>query len=356
MPPLQTISHCSIIFCRSEENRFHSTSTDQGMEITCIGEHESQFYDGCESALEKLFEGCTKNPGHANFIPVNTFGLEHLPEGYRDTNVLYELVKAIAELTVRIQVNTVSPYRPEFWPESTVPYPCFGLKEREILRTGSGRIRSVIKYDNGYNKFDGKHKKDHTACTCHKCQQSDMPCTIWWEAELLTATSLVFDDEEVRSSSCRLFYDTPDSPVVSLDKITVDNVNIVEDRCLLICVSCDVALMERLEKTVELFDELMWDVHAKYKASRDVDKLTFVVSHPHGYLKQVSIGQWKNVYQVGVFNFKNRFTYTAGTCPGCTGAPVYFLGYSWWGRWWSQHVHSGTLSSGLSCSGVGDVL
>ncbi|KAK6980414.1 hypothetical protein BgiMline_021427 [Biomphalaria glabrata] len=326
------------------------------MEITCIGEHESQFYDGCESALEKLFEGCTKNPGHANFIPVNTFGLEHLPEGYRDTNVLHELVKAIAELTVRIQVNTVSPYRPEFWPESTVPYPCFGLKEREIIRTGSGRIRSVIKYDNGYNKFDGKHKKDHTACTCHKCQQSDVPCTIWWEAELLTATSLVFDDEEVRSSSCRLFYDTPDSPVVSLDKITVDNVNIVEDRCLLICVSCDVALMERLEKTVELFDELMWDVHDRYKASRDVDKLTFVVSHPHGYLKQVSIGQWKNVYQVGVFNFKNRFTYTAGTCPGCTGAPVYFLGYSWWGRWWSQHVHSGTLSSGLSCSGVGDVL
>lgn len=124
----------------------------------------------------------------------------------------------------------------------------------------------------------------------------------------------------------------------------------------MICVSCDVALMERLEKTVELFDELMWDVHDKYKASRDVDKLTFVVSHPHGYLKQVSIGQWKNVYQVGVFNFKNRFTYTAGTCPGCTGAPVYFLGYSWWGRWWSQHVHSGTLSSGLSCSGVGDVL
>ncbi|XP_055884255.1 uncharacterized protein LOC106069557 isoform X2 [Biomphalaria glabrata] len=90
----------------------------------CIGEHEAQESEVGEADLHKYLEGCKKNPGHSQFIPVATFTLKHLPEGYQDI-ALFELIKAVADLTLRIDVKITSPLRPKFWPDTIQPYPFY---------------------------------------------------------------------------------------------------------------------------------------------------------------------------------------------------------------------------------------
>lgn len=66
--------------------------------------------------------------------------------------------------------------------------------------------------------------------------------------------------------------------------------------------------------------------------------LMFIISHPHGGYKRVSVGHWNDKFKV---HYGDIFTYTTSTCPGSTGASVYFLGYDW-------YVHGGCLKSGLN--------
>ncbi|KAH9495622.1 hypothetical protein Btru_014827 [Bulinus truncatus] len=47
---------------------------------------------------------CKKNPGHEKFIPVGKFQMKHLPANVQDP-LVYEFIKATADLTVRIDVN-----------------------------------------------------------------------------------------------------------------------------------------------------------------------------------------------------------------------------------------------------------
>ncbi|KAH9508827.1 hypothetical protein Btru_050157 [Bulinus truncatus] len=167
------------------------------------------------------------------FIPVDTFTLNHLPEGHRD-NDLYELIKLTAELTVRVGNEMTSPHRPEFWPGTKVSYPFYNMRDKTKL----------------------KNRK--------------------------------------------------------------------------------------------------WVVLNKYKKSQHVDKLIFIVSHPHGCSKQVSVGHWLDEYNVA-FGF-DRFTYTTCTCPGSSGAKVHCVGYEGDGVWgFYQYVHSGSLNSKLNYSGAGHV-
>ena len=49
-------------------------------------------------------------------------------------------------------------------------------------------------------------------CPCHKYQQSDTHSNVWGEIRMYTATHVVFDDLEVRHTTCRLFFDRQDSP------------------------------------------------------------------------------------------------------------------------------------------------
>uniref|UniRef100_A0A2C9KY70 Uncharacterized protein n=1 Tax=Biomphalaria glabrata TaxID=6526 RepID=A0A2C9KY70_BIOGL len=63
----------------------------------------------------------------------------------------------------------------------------------------------------------------------------------------------------------------------------------------------------------------------------------FIVSHPHGYPKKISIGQWKD--KIHVTPKKNQFTYTASTCPGSSGARVVCFVYN---RLWTYTTHRGT--------------
>ncbi|KAK0055597.1 hypothetical protein Bpfe_014872, partial [Biomphalaria pfeifferi] len=143
--------------CLGDENQDtdpHPFTSDQSkvqsdeVEGPLIGDHETQESEGGEADLHKHLVGCKKNPGHRQFIPVETFTWKHLPEGLQD-NDLYELITVTADLTVRVSVEMSSPDRPKFWPKTTQPYPFYNLSERRNLRTGSGRVWDVNKFQDG---------------------------------------------------------------------------------------------------------------------------------------------------------------------------------------------------------------
>ena len=228
---------------------------------------------------------------------------------------MYELIKATADLTVRVTVPMTSPDRPEFWPETNVPYPFYNIRKATNLRTGSGRIEDVRKFTDGVDEDGDKHWKNLRNCWCKNCEGSDSPSNVWWEFDMVTATHVVFDDIEASHTSLRLFYDSDDSPVVSVDKVSVDYVNIEYDWCKLKCVTCDKNVGNKLKEMWEHYDDVWRKVFNKYKKCRDVVKLTFIVSHPHGCSKQVSVGQWKDKHQVGDDKYRTQFTYTTCTCP-----------------------------------------
>ncbi|KAI8780360.1 hypothetical protein BgiBS90_019554, partial [Biomphalaria glabrata] len=336
-----------------DKDSYHFTSDQfkvqsDEVEGPLIGDHETQESEGGEADLHKYLVGCKKNPGHSQFIPVNTFTLKHLPEGYQD-NDLYEYIKLIADLTVRVGVEMSSPGRPKFWPKTTQPYPFYSKSERRNLRTGSGSVWNVNKFQDGVKQDGGYGDTDYTKCWCRKCEGSNSPSNVWWEFYVTTATHVVFDAIEANHTTLTLFYDRQDSQVVSVDKVSVVDVNIEYDLCRLNCVTCNTTLGNKLMGMDKHFENVWEKVWNKYIDSRSQHKLTFIVSHPHGCSKQVSVGQWKDRLEVGDYS---KLTYTTCTCPGSSGAPVHCLGYS--DPWTlSELVHSGSFKSGLNYSGVG---
>ncbi|KAK6963996.1 hypothetical protein BgiMline_031191, partial [Biomphalaria glabrata] len=311
-----------------------------------IGDHETQESEGEEADLHKYLVGCKKNPGHSQFIPVDTFTLKHLPEGFQD-NDLYEYIKVTADFTVRVDVRMSSPHRPKFYPKTTQQYPFSNMSERRNLITGSGNVLYVNEFQDG-DKQDGRTA--YTKCWCRKCEVSNSPSNVWWEFQVYTATHVVFDAIEANHTTLRLFYDRDESPVVSVDKVSVRYVNIEYDWCLFKCVTCDKNLGNKLMEMWKHYVNVRRKVWDKYPASRSKHKLTFIVSHHHGCSKQVSVGQWKDRLKVGD---RSKFTYTTFTCPGSSGAHVHCLGYR--DLTWSDLVHSGSFKSGFNYSGVGSI-
>ncbi|XP_055898679.1 uncharacterized protein LOC106075259 isoform X1 [Biomphalaria glabrata] len=293
-----------------------------------IGQHENQISQSGEGDLHRYMKTCTKNPGHAGFIPVVKFSLDDLPATHREENLL-KFIKAAADLTVRINVTMTSQHRPEYWPTSNVPYFLYNLRESQHLRTGSGIIHGVEKNTQG-------------PCPCCKCKHSSQASNVWWKLNVVTAATLVFDDIEASNATLRLFYDREYSPLLILkDNLSVEKKDIMSDRSLLRCVTCDKKLGEKLEKMLASYLCIKKKVLDRYSEYRNVHKLMFIVSHPHGCSKHVSIGQWLNVYTLA--NGKYKFTYHTGTCPGSSGASVHYIGFG-------TYVHCGSLTSGLNYS------
>ncbi|KAK0039780.1 RNA polymerase II-associated protein 3 [Biomphalaria pfeifferi] len=77
---------------------------DLKQQYSVYGKHECLMLEGTEGDLHLHYKNCTKNPGHSQFIPIRAFTLQHLPDEFRDED-LFQLIKATADLTVRISVN-----------------------------------------------------------------------------------------------------------------------------------------------------------------------------------------------------------------------------------------------------------
>uniref|UniRef100_A0A2C9LKT1 Peptidase S1 domain-containing protein n=1 Tax=Biomphalaria glabrata TaxID=6526 RepID=A0A2C9LKT1_BIOGL len=322
------------------------------------GQHETFVASDKEGeALNKRKEPCKKNPGHPKYIPVETFSKEHLPKRYRDPD-LYELVKSIADLTVRVEVKVTSPKRPKFWPGTDVAYPFSESTGDQSLRMGSGQM-SVFKLIDGcgydalgvqYNALGAKYERRYKTCPCKNCLVSENPSRVWWEIIVLTAAHVVYDETEASATSCRLFYDKEDSPLVRLETMSIEYVNIDRDFCGLKYATCDATLGNRLYALMEHRFEIGKRIWQKYKG-RSLGKFIFIVSHPHGCTKQVSFGKWVKKSKINHYNSDynyTKLTYNTCTCPGSSGAVVHCVGF-----FGANHVHSGVYKDRINYSSVG---
>ncbi|KAI8771515.1 hypothetical protein BgiBS90_028234 [Biomphalaria glabrata] len=181
---------------------------------------------------------------------------------------------------------------------------------------------------------------------------SDTPRNVWWEVLVYTAAHVVFDADEAKHTSVRLFYDTPDCPGVVLDKVSVDDVSIERDWCILKCVTCDEILGERLTASLNKFEALTPKVLKYYRKSGLQEKLTFMISHPHGCPKKVSFGATVDRYQIGLYRY-TKLTYTTSSCPGSSGAAVCCIEGQGSDFVLRHVIHSGCLDRSLNVSGAG---
>ncbi|KAK6979534.1 hypothetical protein BgiMline_020519 [Biomphalaria glabrata] len=151
------------------------------------------------------------------------------------------------------------------------------------LRTGSGRISRIF-------------CKTGQPCMCRERQCAGNPSSVWWEINVETATHVVFDESEANHTSVVLFHDDRDSPDITIDKVidkvSIEYVDVERDRCVLKLVTCDRDLGETLNSMVIHFNRVWDKSYEKYKSSRHEDKLTIIVSHPHGCSKMIGVGQW----------------------------------------------------------------
>ncbi|XP_055898384.1 uncharacterized protein LOC106065935 [Biomphalaria glabrata] len=301
---------------------------------------ECQVLEDNRTNLNQCFLNCSKN--HEDYIPAH-FCDQHIPLEYRDEH-MHSLIKSVADITVRVRCVYVSTSRPEFWPqvigsEEQCPYPFYKVRGEKLSRFGSGRINRVVYCPD-------------SPCTCSICRQSDTPNLGSYIVFIDTATHVVFDEEEAKKASIRLFFDSYLSPKVNLHVLSMCYANVERDWCLLKCTTCDSDLGDALAAKLKLFEKTRNDFYYIYAKSRQNDPRAIIVSHPHGGPKQISLGHWENKQQVGDNNSYHRFHYTANTCPGSSGAPVYLMGFKEWG-WWDELLHSGASSNGLNFSGAG---
>ncbi|XP_059160223.1 uncharacterized protein LOC131943908 [Physella acuta] len=292
-----------------------------------------------EFNLHENMKTCKKNPDHTGFIPVNLFKPEHLPLEFRDEDI-FNLTKALVNVTVRIAVKFTSLERPEFIQGTKDQYPGYDMRGKNSQRTGTGRVMEVRKYAEGMQFFP------YTPCPCPECELSGIPSKVWFQVLVLTAKHVVYDDSEACTSKCRLWFDEEKCPVVNIIGWKLNSFGFQRDISMFFCVTHDIDVGEKLSGMVWGFMNLCTEICMKYKSRKDADKLTIIVSHPHGFAKQVSVGHW--VHKDKSDHKNTRYTYTNCTCPGSSGAMVYRLGLL---AGTTNHPHSGTNSSGLNYSG-----
>ncbi|BFZ19024.1 hypothetical protein BsWGS_22063 [Bradybaena similaris] len=287
------------------------------------GPWEAEYSYGGEADLHREFDTCAKNPGHENFIPVDKFGIEDLPEGYRDSD-LVDYIRAVSDLTVRVTVTYVSDKRPATVPGSSKPYPGYRVRGRRRLTLGTGFVGPV--YIKNWNRGN--------SCPCKECRNSSTPKMNFATFQIYTASHVVFDEHEGEHTTCHLFFDrgkTPDkcSGVVTLKDMCYVKSNVNEDVCFLKYHTHDLDLAQRLRQKETQLRELRDTVFkkmpriCKFKQRLDgLDKqpLLFIVSHPHGCSKQVSLGRWTSADTF--HNYMVAFQYNTATCPGSSGAQV----------------------------------
>ncbi|XP_059160764.1 uncharacterized protein LOC131944242 [Physella acuta] len=145
----------------------NSTLNEEDVSIYFRGTHEVQecLEGQGEADLHTFNSSCTKNPGHTQFIPVKTLTLRHFPSGYQD-NDLFDLIKAMSDVTVRLAVRFTSLERPEFISGTTDPYPFYDSRGKDTLRTGTGRVDHVDRYS---------EETHNMTCPCPECVDSPHP-------------------------------------------------------------------------------------------------------------------------------------------------------------------------------------
>ena len=247
--------------------------------------------------------------------------------------------------TVRVVTKKTSQARPN-------GYAFCSSQVMTSQRTGTGFIQYVYKCEG----------RTDQPCPCPECKSSPTPKTKWAKVKVRTATHVVFDDEEAKSSVAELFFDNQkDKRSGKVKVIYGDNVRfgaIQGDWCDMRCVTHDLDLCDYLKDAWGRWRWLEAKVNEKFvnqRAAGEDPRLAVVVSHPHGCNKQVSVGRWvdREVVDRSKGWENTVYSYDTPTCAGSSGAPVWLLGRVRWGGFFGRHPHSGRPLEGFNISATG---
>ncbi|CAG5130996.1 unnamed protein product, partial [Candidula unifasciata] len=290
---------------------------------------EAEYSYGGEADLRTHYNICEKNPGHKSFIPVDKFNMKNLPQGFCDEQML-NYIRAVSDLTVRVTVKYFSRRRPATLPDSNKPYPGFRVRGQRRITVGTGCVESVRVYDasTGYT------------CKCKDCQNSGTPKRNFAIISIKTASHVVFDQSEAEETTCHLFFDSGDTPdtcsgVVALTGMSCRLSVVKEDLCHMDHYTHDLDLAHRLRKIFlrrchlryELYDVMPRLGQCNWAENiPGMWPMAFVVSHPHGSSKKITLGCWKSAYESEHDEMASCYIYTTDTCPGSSGAEVCLLG------------------------------
>jgi hypothetical protein len=302
---------------------------------------------GGEADLHKHLKGCTKNPGHHQFIPVDQFNIEHLPPDYQDIYIV-QLVQAVAFLTVRLSVKYVSEHRPK-----TVrgkPFPYYSQRGSTMMRAGTGCVWDVFPYSykepifhSGGIKYVDKSTVP-TFCYCQECKNSPTPKTKFAEIYIHTAAHVVYDNLEAAQTTCDFFFDRGGTPetcdgVVTLTGARVRYTCVPEnDISFLTFVTHDLEHADTLDFMLKEYNRLGGAIYKiqnqrnrlkskpEYTRNMIPFELSIIVSHPHGCSKQISWG-YKGSDHPNYIWSEAKFSkvYTTATCRGSSGAHVIII-------------------------------
>ncbi|BFZ19077.1 hypothetical protein BsWGS_22116 [Bradybaena similaris] len=306
----------------------HSSLTLAKLDRESQGPLEAEYSYGGEADLHQHFNRCRKNPGHKNFIPVDLFSIEHLPEPYRNKD-LVEYIRVISDLTVRVTVTYVSDRRIAKIPGCDKTYPGYSARGKARVTFGTGHVHFVVICTGNMQK----------TCECKACLISSTPETNFAKIEIYTSTHVVFDKLEGEHTTCYLFFDRRNRPdtcagVVAMTGMSSVTSEAIRDRCNMQHFTHDLDLAQRLLQKLTQSYELCTKVYkqlpvvgnfSRLPNSQDRRPLLFIVSHPHGRSKQISLG-----YYTALNKFNNKVfscQYDAPTCPGSSGAAVYMPQY-----------------------------
>ncbi|KAK7010840.1 hypothetical protein BgiMline_002475, partial [Biomphalaria glabrata] len=272
--------------------------------------------------LENNGSKCLKKKDHDKFLSFNKLSITDFAEPYRHPDFL-KLTKSLGNLVVKTELSVISSNRPKKFPRS---------------RLGTGRIT--------FSKIITGTRSRH--CICSDCRTSAEPHTKWAEIKVTTAAHVIFDRFEAENAICILNFNKKDATkTVSLKGKDTEKVSVDNDRSSVIFVTHDIKLAERLRRSIYLFQNTHKKVFEEYKMLPN-NKLAILISHPHGWPKQVSLGTYTKIELDGK-RFKDKvyteYTYDSHSCPGSSGAPLYFLGKE---DVWSLHPHSRSISEGSS--------
>ncbi|CAL1530140.1 unnamed protein product [Lymnaea stagnalis] len=202
-------------------------------------------------------------------------------------------------------------------------------------RSGTGRICRVSKHENVPKE----------PCPCKLCKDTSSPEVSWGEIFVVTATHVIYDQDETADASCLLNYDSQDEKGSRLDDANFIESEITDDKCWLRFFTHDLQLTDEIVAKVCRYDQLCEVLHAKYKKEdttlQGENRFAVIVSHPHGSYKMVSVGQWTQRELMDKYH--TQYVYNAMTCPGTSGATVYTLSMP---GWFYVHTHSGAKPDG----------
>ncbi|XP_055870675.1 uncharacterized protein LOC129923490 [Biomphalaria glabrata] len=259
-----------------------------------------------DTSTEYIEFTARSNTHQEKFLPFIDFSLNHLPACYQHDEMI-NLIKSLADLTVKIEVKDVHEIREQFWKDK-IHFFEEDIKSKRII-LGSGKVEDVKLYS----------EKDAGPCPCRCKKCKSVPKQKWGEIRILTSAQLLYDNKDAKRFVCTLFYDDETSHTITVIGENIVVKNIERDICILTCVTCDLDLIACLESMLDKFEECWENAFDKYihSVKWEDEKLIVLVSHPLGYKKHISIGKKLDCQRDAE---SKGINYDVPTLPGSRGA------------------------------------